>query len=72
MKGKLTDATLYKLKNIPKESYLGNLLSNYQDLKQFKYIMLVIWALIFIPLGVFKNTNPEQYSLLRSLRIVIY
>ncbi len=30
--------------------------------KKFKFVLLVIWFGLFIPLGIFKNTNAEQFS----------
>lgn len=33
-----------------------------QDLKRFKFVILLIWFVIFVPLGIFANTNPEQFS----------
>ncbi len=33
-----------------------------KDLKKFKYIILFVWAVLFIPLGIFFTTSPNQYS----------
>lgn len=41
MREALTEGTIYKLKDIPKDSYFGEYLSRYRDLEQFKYILVI-------------------------------
>jgi hypothetical protein len=41
MNGQLTRANLYKIIDIPEESYFGDFLSHFKDLSQFKYILVI-------------------------------
>jgi hypothetical protein len=41
MKKGLTKGKIYKLKDIPQDSYFGKFLSHFQDLEQFSYVLAI-------------------------------
>lgn len=37
-------------------------ISTDKSLKKFKFVLVIAWFIIFIPLGVLKNTSPENFT----------